>query len=146
MSVKQLYRPEALNARQANWLGQIVLVRPITFSFLSAIAAAMACVILVFLFFGSYTKRAAVAGLLLPDLGLVKVYVPQFGIVERKNVVEGQAVKRGDVLYVLSVSYTHLTLPTVPLPAELVMLASSLPDSAILETKATVPCDWPNFW
>jgi membrane fusion protein len=37
-----------------------------------------------------------------PDLGLVKVYVPQYGIVVKKNVVEGQIVKRGDVLYVLS--------------------------------------------
>ena len=102
MSVKQLYRNEALHARQVKWLGEIVLVHPITFAFLSASAAAMACLILMFLFFGSYTKRATVAGLLLPDLGLVKVYVPQFGIVERKNVVEGQSVKRGDVLYVLS--------------------------------------------
>lgn len=102
MSVKQLYRSDALNARQVKWLGEIVLVRPITFSFLCAVAVALASVILVFLFFGSYTKRAAVAGLLLPDLGLVKVYTPQFGIVEHKNVIEGQAVKRGDVLYVLS--------------------------------------------
>lgn len=102
MSVKQLYRPEALNARQVNWLGEIILVRPITFSLLSAIAAAMASAILAFLFLGSYTKRTAVAGSLVPDLGLVKVYTPQFGIVERKNVVEGQSVERGDVLYVLS--------------------------------------------
>jgi membrane fusion protein len=102
MSVKQLYRTEALNARQVKWLGEIILVRPVAFAFLSAFAAAMACLILAFLAVGSYTKRATVAGLLLPDLGLVKVYVPQFGIVERKNVVEGQSVKRGDVLYVLS--------------------------------------------
>lgn len=102
MSVKQLYRAEALNSRQIKWLGEIILVRPVTFSFLCAVAAALASIIVLFLIFGSYTKRATVAGMLLPDLGLVKVYVPQVGIVERKHVVEGQAVKRGDVLYVLS--------------------------------------------
>jgi membrane fusion protein len=33
---------------------------------------------------------------------LVKVYAPQYGIVAKKNVVEGRSVKQGDVLYVLS--------------------------------------------
>jgi len=102
MATPQLYRPEALNARQIKWLGDIVLVRPVSFSFLCTVAGALALAVVLFLFFGSYTKRVTVTGQLVPDLGLVKVYVPQFGIVVRKNVVEGQAVRQGDVLYVLS--------------------------------------------
>ena len=102
MSTRQLYRTEALNARQVKWLGEIVLIRPVSFSFLCALAGGLAVVVLIFLFFGTYTKRTSVSGQLVPDLGLVKVYVPQYGIVVKKNVVEGQAVKRGDVLYVLS--------------------------------------------
>lgn len=102
MSTRQLYRTEALNARQVKWLGEIVLIRPISFSFLCALAGAMALTVLVFLCIGTYTKRTTVSGQLVPDLGLVKVYVPQYGIVVKKNVVEGQVVKRGDVLYVLS--------------------------------------------
>jgi membrane fusion protein len=97
-----LYRTEALNARQVKWLGEIVLIRPVSFSFLCALAGGLAVAVLIFLFFGTYTKRTSVSGQLVPDLGLVKVYVPQYGIVVKKNVVEGQAVKRGDVLYVLS--------------------------------------------
>jgi membrane fusion protein len=102
MSVRQLFRTEALNAQQVKWLGDIILVRPISFSFLSTIAGLLAAVVLLFLFSGTYTKRATVSGQLVPDLGLVKVYVPQFGIVVKKNVVEGQPVKQGEVLYVLS--------------------------------------------
>lgn len=102
MSTRQLYRTEALNARQVKWLGEIVLIRPVSFSFLCALAGGLAVAVLIFLFFGTYTKRTTVSGQLVPDLGLVKVYVPQYGIVAKKNVVEGQAVKRGDVLYVLS--------------------------------------------
>lgn len=102
MSIRQLYRTEALNARQIKWLGDIVLVRPVSFSFLCSAAGLAAAMVLAFLFFGTYTKRATVTGQLVPDLGLVKVYVPQFGIVAKKNVVEGQSVKQGDVLYVLS--------------------------------------------
>lgn len=57
MSVQQLYRPKELNARQAKWIGQIVLVCPITFPFPNAFAAAMARVIPLFLIFGSHIKR-----------------------------------------------------------------------------------------
>lgn len=102
MSTRQLYRTEALNARQVKWLGEIVLIRPISFSLLCALAGALALTVIIFLFFGTYTKRTTVSGQLVPDLGLMKVYVPQYGIVVRKSVVEGQVVKRGDVLYVLS--------------------------------------------
>jgi len=102
MSTRQLYRTEALNARQVKWLGEIVLIRPVSFSFLCALAGGLALAVLIFLFSGTYTKRTTVSGQLVPDLGLVKVYVPQYGIVVKKNVVEGQVVKRGDVLYVLS--------------------------------------------
>jgi membrane fusion protein len=102
MSIRYLYRTEALNARHVKWLGEIILIRPISFFFLSASAGLMALAVLVFLFFGTYVKRSTVTGQLVPDLGLVKVYVPQYGIVVKKFVVEGQAVKRGEVLYVLS--------------------------------------------
>lgn len=102
MGVRQLFRTEALDARRSKWLGEIVLVRPVSFSFLAAVAGLLALAVLLFLFFGEYTKRVSVSGQLVPDLGLVKVYVPQYGIVEKKSVVEGQAVRKGDVLYVLS--------------------------------------------
>ena len=102
MNARQLYRTEALNARQIKWLGDIVLIRPVSFTFLCSLAGIFAMMVLLFLFFGTYTRRTTVTGQLVPDLGLVKVYVPQFGIVVKKNAVEGQAVKQGDVLYVLS--------------------------------------------
>lgn len=113
MSTRQLYRKEALNARQIKWLGDIVLIRPVSFTFLSAMAGLAAIIVLMFLFFGTYTKRVTVSGQLVPNLGLVKVYVPQFGIVVKKNVVEGQSVKQGDVLYVLSSERHSDTLGSV---------------------------------
>lgn len=102
MGVQQLYRAEALQARQIKWLGDIVLVRPVSFTLLCGAAAVCAAMVVGFLIFGSYTKRSTVVGQLVPDLGLVKVYVPQIGIVVKKHVVEGQHVKQGDVLFVLS--------------------------------------------
>ncbi|AZE17519.1 HlyD family secretion protein [Pseudomonas chlororaphis subsp. aureofaciens] len=54
------------------------------------------------LFFASYTKRSTISGQLVPVGGLVKVYVPQAGIVFEKFVHEGQRVKRGEPLLTIS--------------------------------------------
>lgn len=102
MNRTPLFRPAALSARHVNWLGDIILIRPISFGFLTALAAVLAAIIVAFLFWGTYTKRTPVSGQLIPDSGLVKVYVPQSGIVLQKHVSEGQAVKQGELLYVVS--------------------------------------------
>jgi membrane fusion protein len=62
----------------------------------------MALLILCFMVFGSYTKRSAVAGQLVPDAGVLKVYAPQAGIVLEKQVREGQRFMKGDILYLTS--------------------------------------------
>ncbi len=105
-----IFRPAALNARQTKWLGDIVLIRPISFAYLSTIAGLLALIVVAFLVWGTYTKRSTVSGQLIPDTGLVKVFVPQPGIVLENHVVEGQRVTRGDVLYVLSSERQSSTL------------------------------------
>lgn len=99
---RQIFRLEALNAQQTKRLGDIVMIRPMSFAFLTAFAVALAAIVFAFLIWGSYTKRSTVSGQLVPDIGLVKVYAPQPGIVLEKRVAEGQRVRRGEVLYVLS--------------------------------------------
>jgi membrane fusion protein len=102
MAQQPLFRQAALEHRQTKWLGEIILIRPVSFSLLTLGAVLAAMVLLAFLFWGSYTKRSTVAGQLLPDAGVIKVYAPQNGVVIRKNVSEGQMVKQGEVLFVLS--------------------------------------------
>ncbi|MGZ8171643.1 MULTISPECIES: HlyD family secretion protein [Methylobacter] len=97
-----IFRPAALNARQTKWLGDIVLIRPISFAYLTTVAGLLALIVAAFLVLGTYTKRSTVSGQLIPDTKLVKVFVPQPGIVLENHVVEGQRVTQGDVLYVLS--------------------------------------------
>ena len=102
MSAIQLFRPAALQAREAKWLGEIVLIRPVAFSALTALAAAFAAVVVAFLIWGSYTKRSTVPGQLIPDTGLVKVYAAQPGVVRKSYVTEGKTVSGGDALFLLS--------------------------------------------
>jgi membrane fusion protein len=102
MLPNQLYRRAVLDAKQVKWLGEIVLIRPVAFGWLTSFAAALAAMVVAFSIWGTYTKRSTVSGQLVPDVGLIKLYVPQPGIVLEKRVREGQSVKQGDVLYVLS--------------------------------------------
>ncbi|MDF5947786.1 HlyD family efflux transporter periplasmic adaptor subunit [Pseudomonas aeruginosa] len=97
-----MFRQEALDAQHAGGLGEIVLIRPVSFTFLTLLAAAMALLVVGFFLFGSYTKRSTVSGQLVPASGQVKVHAPRAGIVLRKFVQEGQAVRRGERLMVLS--------------------------------------------
>src|SRR5690625_300511 len=97
-----LFRKEALAARQHRWLGEIVLVRPLSLTLLTFMSAVFAVAVIVFLIWGSYTKRTTVSGHVVPTGGLVKVYAPEASLVLEAKVVEGQSVRREDVLYVLS--------------------------------------------
>lgn len=97
-----LFRKQALAAQQTKWLGDIILIRPISFTFLTITGVVLALIVCTFLALGTYTKHSTVSGHLIPDSGLIKIYVPQTGIVIEKHVTEGQQVKAGEVLYVLS--------------------------------------------
>ncbi|WP_083237430.1 HlyD family secretion protein [Burkholderia singularis] len=97
-----LFRTAAQEAQRTQTLGEIVLIRPVSFAVLTTAAIAMALGVILLFSFGTYTRRTTVDGTLTPDTGLVKVYTQQTGIVLKKNVVEGQHVTRGQVLYTVS--------------------------------------------
>lgn len=99
---QRLFRDEALAAQRTQLLGQIVLTPRISMLWLSLVAAALALAVILFLVFGSHTRRVTVTGQLMPAGGLIRVHTPQAGVVLEKRVTDGQVVKKGDVLYVLT--------------------------------------------
>lgn len=105
-----LFRVEALATSKAKWLGDTILVRPLSFTLLTATALGMGVAILCFLIFGSYTKRVQLTGQLIPARGLVKVFSPQSGVILEKHIAEGQQVEKGQTLFVLSSERRSSTL------------------------------------
>lgn len=98
----KLFREEVLEARSTSALGQIVLNPRVSMSWFAGIAAVIGVTVVLFMTLGSYTRRSTVTGQLVPSAGVIRVFTPQPGVVVEKTVVEGQLVKKGDVLYVLS--------------------------------------------
>jgi len=106
-----LFRPEVLEHRRTEWLGKIVLVRPISFSLLTLLAVCIVVAVAGFLTWGQYTKKTRVSGFLTPGNGVIRVNVTQVGTVLDRRVSDGQVVSRGDVLFVISYDRSTATQP-----------------------------------
>jgi membrane fusion protein len=100
-----LFRPEAIEARRQQWLGEVRLVRPLSLSVLVALLVLCAIAIGSWLVLGEYTRKAHVRGLLVPDRGWIRLVSPQVATVAERRVTQGQTVKKGDVLFVLSLDH-----------------------------------------
>ncbi|MDC8772163.1 HlyD family secretion protein [Roseateles albus] len=97
-----LFRPEAIQGQQQAWLGSIQLLRPLSLKVLSLTAVTAVVAVAIFLSQAEYTRKARVSGYLLPDRGVLRVSSAQAATVLAREVSEGQSVKAGDVLFVLS--------------------------------------------
>lgn len=102
----QLFREEVLATRRHSWLGGISLAQPLALWALALAAGLAAVAVGLFLATGTYTRRAHVAGELVPDLGLSTVVAPSDGVVARLDVHEGERVLAGGTLALISIPRT----------------------------------------
>lgn len=96
-----MFRREALEQTLVRSHGSVLLARPLSHGGLTLFFAAIAGLVLLFFAFAGVTRKAEVNGVLLPSHGLIRVLCSQAGVVLERAVHEGQAVKAGDVMFVL---------------------------------------------
>jgi membrane fusion protein len=99
---RHIFREESLTALQPRLQGEVILVPRISTWWWSFAALVILALLVGFVTLGSYTRRSTVAGHLVPAAGMMRVQTPQAGVIVERRVAEGQAVHKGDVLYVLS--------------------------------------------
>lgn len=104
-----LFRPEALEHRERDWLGSIQLIRPVSLAVLTVFTLLVAISVAAYLVLGEYTRKARVSGYLVPDRGVIRLVAPQTAVVVESHVAEGRAVRRGDILFVLAVGQATLS-------------------------------------
>ncbi len=100
--MRPLFRTEALDAQRQPWLGQVHLVRPLSLTALTIGIVLTALAVGTFISLAGYTRKATAAGVLMPDRGLIRLVPTAAGTVLERRVEEGQAVRAGDVLFVLT--------------------------------------------
>jgi len=96
------FRPEAIAHHRAPIWGEITLPVPVPITLTTVFLAASLAVCAGFLALGTYTRKAHVAGFLVPHLGVSRVMAPRDGTVVAVLVHEGELVRQGQKL--LSVS------------------------------------------
>ena len=131
MKPVSLFRPEALQGQQQAWLGSIQLIRPVSLAMLTSFVLAVVLAVGVALVEGRYTRKAHVSGYLVPDKGVVRLLPQQTGTVLDRRVVEGQSVRQGDILFVLSTDRATLAGDTqATVQTSLAVRENSLRESA----------------
>ena len=96
-----LFRRESEQARSTRWLGRVVLIRPVSFTLLTAWALAFSLALAAFFIFGEYTRKARVTGVLAPAEGVAKILAQQSGVIEAVHVKEGARVRKDEPMIVM---------------------------------------------
>jgi len=97
-----LFRPEAVEAQRQSALGTVQLMRPLSLTLLTTGVVLTVLAVASFLWFAEYTRKASTVGVLVPDLGLIRLVPASAGTVLHSHVREGQAVAAGELLFVLA--------------------------------------------
>lgn len=82
--------------------GTVILARSMSHLFLTLLFLGIALAIIAFFIFFSTTRKAQSQGVLLPTSGVIRVMPGQSGVITEARVKEGQSVRAGEVLFVLS--------------------------------------------
>ncbi|HQW37269.1 MAG TPA: secretion protein, partial [Usitatibacteraceae bacterium] len=85
MTAPPRFRREVYEAEERRNFGRIVLIRPVSFAFLTAAAVAVAAAVLAYFIVGQYAKKASLAGTLVPETGALRVVAQQPGLVRERH-------------------------------------------------------------
>lgn len=105
--MESLYRKEALENHSSRLLGKVTISERLSHTFLVFCMFAIISVTILFLIFGSYSRKEIVTGYILPDKGALKVYAPYLGTVKERLVLDGDLVKKGDMLLQVSTGKSY---------------------------------------
>ncbi len=92
------FRDEVRAEQARSAMGAIVLIRPLSYTLMTAAAAALAAAVLGYLAVAEYAKKAQLAGTLVPASGAIRIVSPQPGLVRERRVREGERVVAGEAL------------------------------------------------
>jgi membrane fusion protein len=111
LGTTSFFRREVYLARENAWLGEVSIAQPVRYTVLAIFAVVLLIFLSGLLWFGKYTKKALATGYVTTDKGVISITARSPGTVLSLKVVEGDVVKRGEVLVVLDVDVSTLRGP-----------------------------------
>lgn len=80
----------------------MLIHQPVGYTVTAIVSIALIIIVGAFAYFGAYTRKATVTGLLMPERGMLRLSSSAAGFISEVRVTEGQVVEQGDVLFVVS--------------------------------------------
>lgn len=126
----KLFRKEAIDHQNDTEYGEIIIPASFGLTFSALTTIVLLILIFSFIYFGEYTRKAHLSGIVMPSSGLVKVTPRYSGYVTTLTVKEGQHVNAGESLYYVSGEHYNgqgagtLAAMSLSLKAQYSMLAS----------------------
>ena len=99
--MSQLFRDEALAARQAQYLGAIRIGRNPSFTVVTVVAVILAAALIAYAVWGQVTRKTKLSGILVPTEGALNLSAAQTGTLLEIRVHEGDTVAADQVLMVI---------------------------------------------
>ena len=100
------FRTEVTAHQQNRWNGKVLLLNSWPAWVTVLLTAGFLAALVVFLLYGSYTRRLTVSGEVTTGQHTMNLYAPEQGVIAQLMVVNGQHVAAGTPLYQLDVSQT----------------------------------------
>jgi len=99
---KTLFRQEAINHVTVRQYGTVILTRPVSHVVLTCVFVTLVSLLIAFFAFFETIRKAPIQGMLVPTTGVIRVFSNQVGVIRDIRVKEGQFVREGEVLFVVS--------------------------------------------
>lgn len=99
---KGLFRKQAVDHISARQYGTVILTRAVSHTVLTCMFSTLTLLFIAFFCFFETTRKASIQGVLVPTTGVIRVYPSQAGVIKEIRVKEGQFVRGGDILFVIS--------------------------------------------
>jgi membrane fusion protein len=97
-----LFRQQAIDHATARQYGTVILIRSVSHTLLTYIFGVLALLLMAFFSFFETTRKAPIYGMLVPTAGVTRVYSNQNGVIKEVRIKEGQFVRKGEILFVVS--------------------------------------------
>ncbi|WP_027864588.1 HlyD family secretion protein [Massilia alkalitolerans] len=97
-----MFRQQAIEHVTVRQYGTVILTRPVSHVVLTGVFVTLALLLIAFFLFFETTRKSHVQGMLVPTAGVIRVYSTQMGVIKEARIKEGQFVREGEVLFVVS--------------------------------------------
>ncbi len=107
--MNSLFRKEVFDSKRYGNLGDVFINTPMRYQLISSGFIVLAIILILYLCFGEYSEKYLVSGSINSLKGIVRVFPSKSGIIAKSNSVQGKAVKKGELLFVIDTSYDGLS-------------------------------------